>query len=166
VAPKYAGFQRALDTAAITTDPRLVASLPNFTREASYQGTLRLLDQPRPPTAIVAANDALALGAMHAIASLGLQIPKDIALVGNDDIEMAAIVRPALTTVALPTREAGIQATKMLQQLIAGQPLEPSRLVLDTHLVTRQTCGCPNQPTLPSPAATPTTRHESQYRTE
>lgn len=143
VAPKYTGFQRALHAAGLPPDPRLVASLPDFTIEAGYQGAIHLLDQPDPPTGIVAASDALALGAMHAISSRGLHIPNDIALVGNDDIEMAAMVRPALTTIALPTREAGIRATSMLQQLITGQPPEPSRLVLDTHLIVRETCGCP-----------------------
>ncbi len=142
VAPKYAGYQRAVRAAGLTIDPEIVVELPSFTMEAAYEGTIHLLDQPDPPTGIVAATDSLALGAMHAIASRGLNLPDDIALVGIDDVDMAAIIRPALTTVALPTRDAGIQATTMLQQLITGQPLEHSRVVLDTQLIVRETCGC------------------------
>lgn len=145
LAPKYTGYERALQAAGLTVDPQLVASVPDFTIEAGYEGAGRLIDRPDRPTGIVAANDMLALGAMHAIAERGLRIPDDVALVGNDDIDMAAIVRPALTTVELPTRRAGIEAASMLQLLISGQAPDPSRIVLDTSLVKRETCGCGSQ---------------------
>jgi DNA-binding LacI/PurR family transcriptional regulator len=142
VAPKFAGYERALRAAGLDVDPRLVASVPDFTIEAGRRGADRLIDLDDRPTGIVAVNDMLALGAMHAAASRGMRIPDDIALIGNDDIDIAAIVRPALTTVALPTRRAGTEAAAMLQRLIAGQPPEPARIVLETRLVTRETCGC------------------------
>lgn len=69
VAPKYTGFKRGLEAAGVTADPARVAAVPDFTVEAGYEGTIRLLDQPDPPTGIVAATDRLALGAMRAIAS-------------------------------------------------------------------------------------------------
>lgn len=147
VVPKHTGYQRALHRAGLAADSALVTQVPDFTVEAGYQGTIRLFELPDPPTAIVAANDTLALGAMHAIASLGLHIPDDVALVGNDNIGMAAVMRPALTTVALPAGEAGIRAATMLQQLIAGRSPEQSRLTLRTHLVVRETCGCPTNST-------------------
>lgn len=147
VAPKHVGFNRALRAAGLTPDPRLVALLSDFTLEAGHRGTIDLLEQVDPPTGIIAANDTLALGAMHAIASRGLHIPNDIAVVGNDNIDMAAIIRPALSTVDLPTREAGIQAATMLRQLITGQAADPSRQVLDTHFIPRETCGCAQPPT-------------------
>jgi DNA-binding LacI/PurR family transcriptional regulator len=143
LAPKNAGYHRALDDAGRIPDPGLIAKSVDFSIEAGHQAAIQLLDQPDPPTGIVAATDFLAIGAMHACTSLGLDIPGDIALVGIDDIDMAAIVRPALTTVALPAQEAGIRAATMLQELIAGQTPEPSHLVLDTHLIIRESCGCP-----------------------
>jgi len=127
-------------------DPRLVAAVPDFAIESGRQGTIHLLDQDQPPTGIVAASDALALGAMHTMRSRGLRIPDDVALVGNDDIDIAAVIRPALTTVSLPVREAGVQAVAMLQQLIVGHTPEPSRLVLGVDLVVRESCGCHTSP--------------------
>ncbi len=142
VAPKYRGYERALHTAGLAVDAQLVVPVADFTIEAGFEGARRLIDLPDCPTGVVAANDMLALGAAHAIAERGLRIPEDIALIGNDDIDLAAIVRPALSTVALPARRAGVTAASMLQLLIAGQSPDPDHVVLDTSLVRRETCGC------------------------
>jgi DNA-binding LacI/PurR family transcriptional regulator len=142
VAPKLDGYQRALRSVDLTPESQLVAMVADFTIESGHKGAIRLIDRPDSPTAIVAASDALALGAIDAVASRGLRVPEDVAVVGNDDTEIAALIRPSLTTVALPSREAGIHAVTMLQQLTAGLVPEPSRLVLDVRLVARRSCGC------------------------
>ena len=143
VAPKYLGFQNALKTADLRHDPELVVEVPDFEIRSGEAGANRLLDLPNPPSAIAASSDALALGAFHAINSRGLRIPQDVALVGNDDIDMAAIIRPALTTVSLPVAEAGRLSVSMLEELANGAEPDPSRIVLETELVVRETCGCP-----------------------
>ncbi len=142
VGPKYAGYQKALASAEMRLENELVIEVPNFQIRSGETAASRLLDLPNPPTAIAAASDDLALGAFHAITSRGLGIPDQVALVGNDDIEMAAIIRPALTTVALPVAEAGRRAVAMLEDIIAGVSPDPSRVVLDTELIIRETCGC------------------------
>lgn len=143
VAPKYIGYQKALASGNLKLDPELVVEVPDFEIRFGEAGAQRLLDLVDPPTAIAAATDFLAFGAFHTVTSRGLHIPNDIALVGNDDIDMAAIIRPALTTVALPVEEAGRLAVAMLQDLIVGVQPHPSRVILDSELVVRQTCGCP-----------------------
>ncbi len=142
VAPKHVGYQKALESADLPLDPELIVEVPDFEIRSGEAGANRLLDLANPPTAIGAATDNLALGAFHAITSRGLRIPQDIALVGNDNIEMTAIIRPALTTVSLPTAEAGRLAVTMLGETIGGVQPDPARVVLDTELVVRETCGC------------------------
>jgi DNA-binding LacI/PurR family transcriptional regulator len=142
VAPKYAAHQAALAAADRVLDPDLVAAAPDFRIASGEAETHRLLDLTEPPTAIAASSDSLAFGAFHAITARGLRVPEDVALVGNDDIDMAAVIRPALTTVSLPVEEAGRRAVAMLRELMAGQQPDPPTVVLDVELVVRESCGC------------------------
>ena len=142
VAPKYEGHQRALHAADLEPDEDLVVTVPDFTIASGTEGTNRLLELPDAPTAIAAISDELAIGAFHALTSHGLRIPHDVALTGNDGSDMAAILRPPLTTVSLPVRQAGEEAITMLEQAMTGKSPHPARVVLDVELVTRETCGC------------------------
>lgn len=142
VAPKLAGYRRAHEAAGLSLRDDLLAVAPTFEMASGRPATERLLAHPVRPSAISAANDALAIGAHSAITSRGLRIPEDVALIGNDDSEMAAIVRPALTSVALPVGEAGRRAVAMLNQITLGGFPDPATVVLDVDLVTRESCGC------------------------
>ena len=142
VGPKYSGYRKAIESANLETKPELVTEVSDFEIRSGEVAANRLLDLPNPPTAIAASSDALAFGAFHAITSRGLRIPDQVALVGNDDIELAAIIRPALTTVSLPVAEAGKRAISMLEDMMAGGSPSPPQIVLDTELVIRETCGC------------------------
>ena len=142
VAPKLKGHERALVEGGIADDPELVSVVPDFLIPSGEAGAHHLLDLAQPPRAIAASSDSLALGAFHAITSRGLRVPEDIALVGNDDIEMASVIRPGLTTVSLPTEEAGRQAVALLEEMISGTQPERSQIVLETNLVIRSSCGC------------------------
>ena len=99
----------------------------------------QLLDRPDPPTAVFAASDMLALGAMEQIHQRGLRVPGDVALVGFDDIELAAFA--ALTTVRQPMRRMGRLAAQALVQLLAKEPLETLAQELPLTLVVRESCG-------------------------
>jgi LacI family transcriptional regulator len=95
----------------------------------------------QPPSAIFAIADLPAIGAICALQQAGLRVPQDVAVVGFNDIPLAAFVNPPLTTVAAPSYEMGLEAMKMLQSLIAArQPLK-KQLLLPTFLVIRQSCG-------------------------
>jgi DNA-binding LacI/PurR family transcriptional regulator len=99
------------------------------------------------PSGIFGAADVLAIGAMQAIQARGKTIPDDVAVVGYNDIELAALVHPPLTTVSAPAYEMGMQAMTMLLQLHSGRSIEPKRIMLDTELVVRGSCGCRRTPT-------------------
>ena len=98
----------------------------------------RLLAGRVRPDAVFAANDMMALGAMSVIREAGLRVPDDIAIVGFDDIPMASLASPGLTTVSMPKSELGRSAAVILhQQIASSRPLALRRL-LNTELVVRQ----------------------------
>jgi LacI family transcriptional regulator len=99
----------------------------------------QLLGLRERPTAVFAAGDVVALGAMSSIHAAGLQIPADMAVVGFDDIFLAAHAHPPLTTVRVPAYGLGWTAAEVLIALIEGD--EASSVMLETELVIRESCG-------------------------
>lgn len=99
----------------------------------------RLLDLEQPPTAVLAAGDNLALGAVKAIRSRGLQVPEHISVIGFDDIEAAGLVNPALTTIRQNVQEIGSRAAQMLIHSIETV-CAPESVVLPVELVIRDSC--------------------------
>jgi DNA-binding LacI/PurR family transcriptional regulator len=98
-----------------------------------------MLDQGIGFDAMVCVSDLVALGAMRALMRRGLSVPSDVAVVGYDDIELAAHMHPALTTVRQDTTKAGrLLVTKLLSMMEGGQATSE---VLPTDLVVRETCG-------------------------
>lgn len=112
-------------------------------QEPARQLTHKLLDLPEPPTAIFAASDTQALGVLQAASDLGLQIPRDLSVVGYDDIEMAEYVN--LTTVHQPLFESGRCGIEMLLRLVADPALETMAEQLSIKLIERKTTGPPRQ---------------------
>ena len=111
-----------------------------FTVQSGSALTAAWLDGGRPlPRALIALNDAMALGAMTALKERGFRVPEDAAVAGFDDCESAAFV--GLTTVHVPVTEMGRLACRTLQALIRGES-SGRRLVIPTHLVVRESCGC------------------------
>lgn len=102
----------------------------------------RLLDQESPPRALVCANDESAIGALVTALGEGLRVPEDLALTGFDDIPMAELTQPGLTTVHQPSHELGERTARVLRQHIAGTCDPSLDLVLDTRVVRRASCGC------------------------
>lgn len=138
----YKGYLRALNEANLNLDPALVIETPTFLLESGYQSAVRMLELKQPPTAIFVSGDLLAAGAIRAIKASGRRVPQDIAIVSKDNIDLAALIEPSLTTVSVPTYQMGVEAMRMLNRLQAGQSVEKKRLILDTELVIRQSCGC------------------------
>ncbi|MHC5256376.1 LacI family DNA-binding transcriptional regulator [Streptomyces sp. UC4497] len=105
----------------------------------------RLLDSIDPPTALLAANDMLALGAYKAIAERGLRVPDDISVVGFNDMPFAENFQPPLTTIGIPHRAMGARAASLLLDVLksdgAAQPPDPSVTVMPVRLITRQSTG-------------------------
>jgi len=114
-----------------------------FNTTAGPEVMEQLSARARLPDALVCGNDEMAVGVIGALKAKGLRVPGDIAVTGWDDIAMAMLVSPALTTVRQPTRELGRAAARMLLDRINGQASETDELILPCELVIRESCGCP-----------------------
>jgi DNA-binding LacI/PurR family transcriptional regulator len=129
--------------------------LPGEPTPAVYEGDFRLdggrraaseiLAAPEMPTAIIAANDMMALGAMREFRKAGLKIPEDISVVGFDDIAFAALSEPPLTTVCSPRAEIGRRVVEALVTLIEHPEQQGSELRIPTHLITRDSTAPPRK---------------------
>lgn len=134
------GYQKALQEAGITYDETLIEEA-NWEAEGGYAATRRLLKRVPTITAIFAQNDMMAIGVLSALHDQGLHVPDDCAVVGCDDIPIAAHTIPTLTSVHLPVHETGEAAMSLLLTIIERQATEPQRVLLPIHLVERASSG-------------------------
>jgi LacI family transcriptional regulator len=116
------GFERALSDARRKVEPRLVVE-GDFSDESGERAVHGLLDRGVAFTAIFAANDCMAYGAMHALVRRGFRVPRDVSIVGFDDRPHSAHVNPALTTMRQPSAELGTAAVEGLLRELRGEPL-------------------------------------------
>lgn len=136
---RFAGYRQALTEHDIPLAEHLIEK-GEFLPETGQRAMERLLAMPERPTALFAASDVMAIGAMSAIQAARLRIPDDIAVVGFDDIFLAAHAQPPLTTVRVPAYGLGWTAAEVLISLIEGEE-EVSAVTLETELVIRDSCG-------------------------
>jgi LacI family transcriptional regulator, repressor for deo operon, udp, cdd, tsx, nupC, and nupG len=133
------GYCQALNLNEIPKEGVLIQE-GDFSVDSGYQTMLKLLALADPPTAVFALNDEMAIGAMKAIKQKGLEVPKDISVIGFDDIPMCELVEPELTTISQPKYEIGYQAMKMLLSTIKKEELNHKQIVLPHRLMIRDTC--------------------------
>lgn len=138
----YKGFQRALAASNLTVEPDSVIETPSFSLEDGYQAGLRLLAMNKPPKAVFVSGDLMAAGVVRALKENGKRIPQDFAVISKDNIELAALMDPPLTTVNLPSYQMGVEAMNMLTRLISKKRLDKKRVILESELVVRKSCGC------------------------
>jgi len=134
------GFRRALEESGLELVEELV-EIGDLTERGGYEAAQRLLSLSSPPTAIVACNDLMALGAIRAARERGLIVGEDIAITGFDDIPLAEHAIPPLTTVRQPIYEIGCRICQMLVHLLEGNPLPERQVILTPELVIRESSG-------------------------
>lgn len=134
------GYRSALAAAGIPTDPELIQP-GDFRKQGGYAATVRLLQLKERPTAIFAANDLMALGAWKALMDHGLAVPRDVALVGFDDIELLEQAEVPLTTVRQPRYAMGRRAVEELIGLLENAPPKQLAIMLPVELIVRRSCG-------------------------
>ena len=135
------GFVQALRAAGTTVSSEFFKRA-SATVAGGIEGMRALLALAERPTAVFCANDLMALGAHKACSVAGVVLPRDLSLLGCDDIEMARLVTPELSTISTPTRELGARAVRLLlKQLDADGALAPASQLLAVKLVPRGTTG-------------------------
>lgn len=142
-AERWAGFTDAARAHGLATDKRLLIEAEAFSEAAGYAATRTLLARGNALTAIFAANDLIAIGALAAIREAGLRVPDDISIVGFNDIPLAGLLEPALTTVRVPQLEMGRGAAELLVARLEGRQAGPCRVILPTTLIVRASSARP-----------------------
>lgn len=134
------GYERALLEHGLEQDPRLLSFSIDYTIEEGRRACVALLAGGASFTAIVAANDLIALGCCHELAAQGLRCPEDVAVTGFNDLECDAGVSPVLTSVSIGYAAMARRAADLLLAEIAGVAAPPPPPILP-QLVVRRTCG-------------------------
>ncbi|MEB3102938.1 catabolite control protein A [Ferviditalea candida] len=134
---RYLGYKQALDKAGIPFNENYVR-IGNYKYESGIEVTKYFLELPNRPTAIFVANDEMAIGTVHAIQDAGLKVPDDISVISVDNIRMASMVRPQLTTVAQPMYDIGAVSMRLLTKLMNKESVDRSKVVLPHEVIIRE----------------------------
>jgi len=143
---RLAGYRRGMEDAGIPFDDRLAVHT-SFDREGGALGVDTLLAGGAAFTAVCCANDLLALGALQRLAELGIAVPDAVSVAGFDDISIAALTAPSLSTVRLPLRELGRRGFEQADRRLAGEA--PDRVVLPTEVILRGSTAPPGAGAVP-----------------
>jgi LacI family transcriptional regulator len=136
---RFEGFRQRMATRGLKLPESRIAK-SDFTRAGGRAAMERLLTARTAPTAVFCANDLMAIGAVDAARAAGLAVPGDLAVLGVDDIDAAALISPALSTVRVPASEIGHAAGRLLVDRIDGALPAARRTVLVAHdLIQRET---------------------------
>jgi LacI family transcriptional regulator len=137
---RRSAFLKGIRKHGIAEEPELVQEGVHRI-EGGEAATERLLALARPPSALLASNDLMAIGAMRAIGRHGLRVPEDVSVVGFDDIELGQLTVPALTTIRLSRSELGEKAFRALFRVLESEKEKGAEYTVETHLVIRQSTG-------------------------
>lgn len=130
------GYRKALEAGGREPDEGLIR-IADFRERGGHDAMASLLDAGTAPDAVFATNNLMTVGALKCLAERELNIPRDVAVVGFDEIPWAELVRPSITTIAQPTYEQGRTAAELLVSRIAEPSAEPTRVTLRTELRVR-----------------------------
>jgi LacI family transcriptional regulator len=141
---RLAGVRAALAARGVALPAERVVEKP-YTHTGGREGLREVLTAQQRPTAVICGNDVLAIGAIAECHVQGLAVPADVSITGFDDMEIAALMTPALTTVRFPTTDLGVYAANHLLQRLAGKTVD-LRCKLPTELVVRESAAAPGAP--------------------
>lgn len=139
---RVAGYRAALAAAGLAFDPHLLVN-GGSSSEPARHATAQLLALASPPTAIMAGNNLMTLGAMQALREARIEVPGQVALVGFDDFDWADFFVPRLTLIAQPVQALGARAVNLLLERMAWPARDKHTVRLTPALNIRNSCGCP-----------------------
>lgn len=134
VRARLSATHAALQSAGLSLKPEWIIEQP-FTFEGGRQAVRQLLSKPERPTVLICGTDLQAVGAMAECHEHGLSVPDDLSVTGSDDIELASLMRPRLTTIQVPKIEIGIQAAHRIVELIEGVAVKEDSPLLSNVVI-------------------------------
>jgi DNA-binding LacI/PurR family transcriptional regulator len=137
---RSAGLEAVLERSGLSI-PSEYAIVGDLTQSGGYQAMDDLLQLSPPPTAVIACNDLMALGAISAAQARGLVVGRDVVITGFDDIALAEHSHPPLTTVHQPIYDIGCQICNMLIRMIQGEELAERHVLLEPQFIVRESSG-------------------------
>ena len=143
---RFDGYLQGLEAAGLDFDPRLLGPAGRWVRSTGYAAMHQILDSGAPIDGVFAMNDALALGALHALRERGVKVPKEVAVVGFDDIDDAKYSDPPLTSIDPGRDEIAHKAVDLLVSMIEGDQREPQQIVAGFSLVERESTARKRKP--------------------
>ncbi len=139
----HVAYKTAVEAAGWALNCNLRVIEGNNTPESGSDAVDQLLTGSLFPTALLCSNDLTAIGAIKALIRAGLRVPEDVSVIGADDIPMALLMTPSLTTVHMPRQELGRTAFSLIYKMLQGDAPNGLEVLLDTHLVLRSSTGSP-----------------------
>jgi len=133
---RYDGFAAAMNSRSLPIDSSLVC-FGSYSQDTGYEYAKKMLEENRSFSAIVCGNDMIAIGAIRALQDKSVQVPDDVSIIGYDDIYLATVVQPNLTTVKQPAALIGGEAVLMLLKQINGVEKHPAARSLSPALIIR-----------------------------
>lgn len=134
---RYHGYKRALEEAGLPYDETLVRP-GNYRYESGVDAMKYFLELDERPTAVFAATDEMAIGAIHCIQDFGLNVPSDVSVISVDNSRMASMVRPKLSAVAQPMYDIGAVSMRLLTKLMKKENVDMSKVVLPHEVIVRE----------------------------
>lgn len=135
--PRYQGYRQALEERGVAFDEDYVR-VGDYRYNSGMDAMKEFLALAEPPTAVFAASDVMAVGAIHAIQDAGKRVPEDISVIGFDNIDIASMVRPLLSTIGQPMYDIGAVSMRLLTKLMNKEDVEESQVVLEHQIVLRE----------------------------
>ena len=132
------GFETALVKHKVTVPQNWRISLPDISYDIGYSSICQLLSSSNRPNAIFASSDVFAISALRAARRFGLRVPQDLSIIGFDNIDIAAMVSPAISTINQPCFQIGFTACETLAERINNPDSIPRSILLDAELVLRE----------------------------
>jgi DNA-binding LacI/PurR family transcriptional regulator len=142
---RVSGYRAGLEEAGISYHPEWVYESTDLPVQVGHRGALQLISNHPEITAVFAATDEIAMGTLTAIWQLGLRVPEDISVIGFDDISLASIITPPLTTIHQSIDEVSRAAVELVIQMIEDPRREQVDVVLPTELIVRNSCQAPRR---------------------
>jgi DNA-binding LacI/PurR family transcriptional regulator len=139
ISDRLYGYRKALNSSSIEViDSHISTEEQNTTKQTGYSAAEKLFAKTPDLTAVFACNDAMALGVLQFLKDHNYKVPEDISLIGFDDVESDLFVNPTISTIKVPKIELGIEAMKLIVEIVKNHDLSPKKTLIPVELVIRE----------------------------